>query len=59
MNQSFTLVFEKSTKGTHRFKPLEDEDTGTDLLYLKKNFVQKVFGSTEPPKKIKVTIEEA
>lgn len=47
------MVYEKSTKNTHRFKGIEEGEAPIDTLYI----IKTAFDKGEPPKKIRVTIE--
>ena len=51
-----TMMFKKSTKGTHVYEDT-DQDSAIPTLYIKKDPLEKAFGGSAPAG-IVVTIEE-
>lgn len=57
LTKTATFVFEKSTKGTHKFMEVDDQSVPARNLTGGIYIVKDVFGGKEPPKEIRVTVE--
>lgn len=54
-----TFNFDRSTKGTHRFKEEDSEDgvVAIETLYIKKPFLKGLTNSDDAPRQVRVTVE--